>query len=325
VFGDGGTGKSLLMQQLLTACATGSTFLGHPVTPCKVFAVFCEDDGDELGRRQAAINKASGVDFVTVATNARWISRVDSENLLMTFKGDGRGDPTVFFEQIRMQAMLFGAQLVIIDTAADTFGGNENSRSQVRQFIALLSRLAREIDGAVVLLAHPSRTGISERGDGGSTAWSNTSRSRLWLKMLGKDSDPDLRILSREKANYAGLDDALTLQFQEGIFVNVTKPTRLGPRESAALLRRKADEAFEKGLAELTNKRIRGNDKKGQSNYAPKMLCERATECEDFSKEQLEGAMNRLLKSGKVAIRETGPPSRRRSYLEVVEPKLPEM
>ena len=33
-------------------------------------------------------------------------------------------------------------QLVVIDTAADTFAGNENIRPQVRQFITLLTRLA---------------------------------------------------------------------------------------------------------------------------------------------------------------------------------------
>ena len=78
-----------------------------------------------------------------------------------------------FFDQVARASADVGAQLVVIDTAADTFGGNENVRPHVRQFIALLTRLALERDGAVLMLAHPSVTGrTSGSGDGGSTAWS---------------------------------------------------------------------------------------------------------------------------------------------------------
>lgn len=35
LYGDGGTGKSLLAQQLLTSVATGTPFLGLPVRQCK--------------------------------------------------------------------------------------------------------------------------------------------------------------------------------------------------------------------------------------------------------------------------------------------------
>ena len=59
-----------------------------------------------------------------------------------------------------------GARLVILDTAADLFGGNENDRGQVRQFMNALSRIAMKINGAVVLCAHPSRAGMSDRDDG---------------------------------------------------------------------------------------------------------------------------------------------------------------
>ncbi len=48
-----------------------------------------------------------------------------------------------------------------VQVPADTFGGDENVRGQVRQFIAsALGRLAREIHGTVVLCAHPSRSGL---------------------------------------------------------------------------------------------------------------------------------------------------------------------
>lgn len=220
IYGDGGTGKSLIAQQLMTSCATGREFLGEEVMQCEVLGVFCEDDEDELQRRQHKINQAYGIDFSDLQ-GMHWISRVAGENLLMTFDKETIGTTTTLYQQIVTAAKLKGARMVIIDTAADTFGGNENIRPQVRQFISMLNRIALEINGVVVLLAHPSQTGRNTgTGDGGSTAWSNSVRSRLYLKRPdapdGELPDPDLRVLSRMKANYATTGEELSLRFQDG-------------------------------------------------------------------------------------------------------------
>ncbi len=42
--GDGGIGKSLVAQQLLTAAAIGQRWLELPTRPCKGIGFFCEDD-----------------------------------------------------------------------------------------------------------------------------------------------------------------------------------------------------------------------------------------------------------------------------------------
>ena len=130
-YGDGGTGKSLLAQQLMTACATGLEFLGYEVLQCPVLGIFCEDDETELHRRQDRINSKLRLEFKSLG-NMHWVSRVGDENLLMTFSGEGRGEPTPFFQQIVTQAKSVGARLVVIDTAADTFSSNENIRPQVQ-------------------------------------------------------------------------------------------------------------------------------------------------------------------------------------------------
>jgi hypothetical protein len=63
---------------------------------------------------------------------------------------------------------------------AALFALPENDRSQTRQFISLLRRLAIVSNGSVVLLSHPSLTGInSGSGISGSTAWHNSVRSRM--------------------------------------------------------------------------------------------------------------------------------------------------
>lgn len=49
LYGDGGTGKSLLAQQLMTACAIGSCWLGLQTMHCPAYGVLCEDSCDEKG------------------------------------------------------------------------------------------------------------------------------------------------------------------------------------------------------------------------------------------------------------------------------------
>jgi len=135
LYGDGGTGKSLLAQQLLTSVATGTPFLGLPVRQCKVLGVFCEDDEDELHRRQAAINAQYGVEFGDLE-NMTFISRTSENNVMMTFSADGIGERTALYDQVLNLAKDSGVQFVVIDTVADTFGGNEIIRTHVQQFIS---------------------------------------------------------------------------------------------------------------------------------------------------------------------------------------------
>ena len=60
------------------------------------------------------------------------------------------------------------------------FPGNEIDRRQTRQFVTLLRRLAIDANAAVVLISHPSLTGIaSGSGLSGNTAWHNSTRARL--------------------------------------------------------------------------------------------------------------------------------------------------
>lgn len=79
LYGDGGTGKSLLVQQLMTSCATGVPWLGLATARCKALGLFCEDDEDELHRRQDAINAAMGISFCALQ-DVRWFSGVGHDN-----------------------------------------------------------------------------------------------------------------------------------------------------------------------------------------------------------------------------------------------------
>ena len=306
LYGDGGLGKSLLGQQLMTSTAIGKPWLGLPVMRLRSLGVFCEDHEDELHRRQADINRLYDCEFSDLE-NMRWLLRFDEANLLMTFEG-GQGEPTSFFDELLYQAREFGAQLVIIDTVADTFGGNENDRGQVRQFVqTCLGRLAREINGCVVALAHPSRDGLrTGTGDSGSTGWSNSFRSRAFLHLPEADggAEPDLyaRILSRKKANYALREDQIKLRWQDGVFI----------REGAAdtgiigsIIRKKAETVFLELLDALARENRPVSDNSHAPNFAPKLFAMRP-ERDGYTKTDFTRAMERLFAARQITMQEYG-------------------
>lgn len=124
--GDGGHGETLLTLQLLVACVIGKTWLGHPVRRCKAVGVFCEDDRDEIHRRLADVLRHYDASFGDLE-DLTLLSRVADGNLLMTFPDQwGEGEPTAFFSQLERLTREGGAQLLVLDSLHDVFGGNEN-------------------------------------------------------------------------------------------------------------------------------------------------------------------------------------------------------
>lgn len=187
--GDSGLGKSLLMQQLLTCSAMGLDWMGFKVEQCRSYGFFCEDDENELHHRQNAINRLYGLQHADLELNTSYSSRVGMNNVLMTFNarrnggGGEEGRTTPVYDQLRQHVRDIGAQLIIIDTAAQTFGGNELFRSHVTGFMSALQSIAVEMDGCVVLTSHPSTQGLQQgTGYSGSTAWKGSARCHMYLR-----------------------------------------------------------------------------------------------------------------------------------------------
>lgn len=225
LYGDGGVGKSLIAQQLLTCTALALPWLGLETAAGTALGIMCEDDDDELHRRQRAINASLGVGMEHLE-NLRLLSRVGHNNTVMHFGNrTGIGELTEAYYRIDKTCERIRPKLVVADTIADFFGGNEIDRGQVRQFVQnAWGNIARRHNCAVLLCGHPSASGISTgSGTGGSTAWNNTVRSRLYLsrppEKEGEDYDPDIRLLARMKANYAPRQAEITLRFTDGVLV----------------------------------------------------------------------------------------------------------
>ena len=301
--GDGGLGKSLLMLQLQVASATGSRWLGRQVQAIKSYGFYCEDDSDEIHRRLDDICRHDDVTLGDLEC-MRATARVGENNILAAPSGkEGVVYPLRLYDALLAKCRGFGAQLLIIDTVADAFGGNENYRSQVRTFIGLLRRIARDIDGAVVLTAHPSQAGLSTgHGFSGSTAWNNSVRSQLYLtrpKNADSVSEPQAneRILRSMKSNYAGIAGDIALTWQDGVFVAEEAPEGM----LLTISNRNADRKFLECLDAAIEQGRTLSDSNRVNNYAPKIML-KMPHSEGVKKRDLEQAMERLFARNEIKI-----------------------
>lgn len=312
--GDGGLGKSLLAMQLMTAAAIGRDWLGLGVKPCKALGLFCEDDEDEIHRRQAAINEHYGIGFGDLE-NLNWVVRPEQDSALVEFDREDRWintdklKPTEFFQRFHDACQDFGAQLIVVDSLHDVFQGNENARGQARQFIHLLRGLAHDCEACVIVAAHPSLTGLtSGSGFSGSTAWNNAVRSRLYLTIPeydeDEDPDPDARVLARKKSNYSGRNDSLNLRWSEGVFENVQEPAGV----FKSIHQRSVEQVFIDCLAAVTRQGRYVSDSR-RGNYAPKAFC-RMPEAQGHRMRDLARAMESLFDAGTIIMGEVKGPDR---------------
>ena len=309
--GDGGTGKSLLALQLAVAVATSGGWIGKGVSGGRVIYMSAEDDDDELHRRLDDILRAerltyddlSGLTMRSLAGEDALLA-VDSQMSLMRSE---------LFKELDGRAADESPTLIVIDTLADVYPANENDRAKVRQFIGILRGLALKRGCAVLLLGHPSLTGLnSGTGASGSTAWNNSVRSRLYLSRItdnGFEADPDRRVMTTMKANYGRIGEETHMKWQAGVFVAELSEQGLDKLAAGA----KAQRVFMNLLATFTAQGRQVNHAGGPS-YAPKQFAEHP-DSEGMTKRAFKAAMDSLLASGKIRIAKEGPASRQRSFI----------
>lgn len=265
--GQGGIGKTLCAQQWGSALALGRDFIDKTPRPLKVLMWACEDDHDELWRRQVAIAQwmqsplSAFIDFKLVPRHGR-------ENTIMVMDF-GRPVFTQVRDELKEDAE--GYEVVILDNAAQVYGAGENDRSCVTRF---LNGLAGALSGkAVMLLAHPSRAQGSEYS--GSGAWEAVARTRLYLgrKLPDQDDNGDenetTRYLARRKANYSARDYR-RFEFNNGVLVQDVTEGAGGLIGS--IRSKKASETVLEGLRALNDKGIRVTDGKTSPQYLPRVL-----------------------------------------------------
>jgi RecA-family ATPase len=313
---DGGTGKTQLGLQLAFASAIGWTWCDIPIVQCRAIYYSAEETIGELKFRLHQIAKPvlgaslqpDGLLLVSVA---------DDDAELATFDGRGAIEPTERFHDLERLVQKHGAGLLVLDAAADVFGGSELNRREVRAFIRMLRGLAIRNRCTILLLSHPSVDGMKTgRGYSGSTHWNNAVRSRWYFTTpandKGEEHDADLRQLELVKSNRARKGQKIMLRWIDGVFV---KETPMAASDSIA--RGEARRVFLDLLREL-NRQGRPVSASPCSTYAPAVLS-REPGAGGITKNALAYAMSELLAEGRIEVRESGRDSKRRKYLMVVE------
>jgi len=219
--GAGAAGKSLLSQLLCTCSGLGLAFLGVKVEQCRALYITCEDDAEELQRRQEAICNGLGAPLSATRDRVFLLSLYgELGNELCTFDEKRTLHPSERYHQIVATARHLGVALVVLDNTSHMFTGNENARNEVAAFVGLCNSMARDIGGAVIMVGFPNKAGDSYSG---STAWENQVRSRLFLETPKNEDgvviDADYRVLRNEKANYARKGAEIGFMWSHGTFV----------------------------------------------------------------------------------------------------------
>lgn len=220
--GHGGMGKSMLALTIAAHVAAGVPFAGLPVEQSRVLFVSLEDEASIVRLRLRQILEHYNLNARSVLANLVLLDGT-SADAAMIQEGAGYGErPTLTRVYGEVQQAAKGCELVFIDNASDAFDANENARRDVRFFIRALAAMARANDAAVVLLAHIDKA--ASRGNGGtgqdysgSTAWHNSTRSRIALKSDPNHHDDGINpvplIVEHQKANLGKKAEPVRLEF----------------------------------------------------------------------------------------------------------------
>lgn len=261
LFGGGGIGKSLLAQQLATCVVNGVPAFGKSVRMGPVIALMCEDDVDELRRRQRAI-LGHMVRTPQYSSDGLFVQgRTGLDNCLMTFGKDRLPQFTPLLDTIESECERVRPVMLVLDNVAQLFGGLENDRFMVTAFCNALSGIAHRHNCAVLLLGHVAKAEGSEFS--GSTAWEAAVRTRLWLERR----DDGLIELHKKKANYSQRD-SVVMEYQSGALVEIN--TQAGnPAES--LLAAVAQRELLAALDVLTSRQVATSQAPTATTYLPRL------------------------------------------------------
>ena len=236
--GDGGAGKSWLTLQAVCQIASGfkNAFLDpefpipseadDSIAPKHVIFATYEDEPAEIKRRIQAL--ASGMNWIaeSLETIKQHLHIVDMRGIGSVWgPGIGKhiantGDLLFAGEAIRTICEERNAKLLVMDPLSGAFGGNENDRTAVYDFVSSFRGWGDAAKCALLVIGHlPKGAEGRAAGFSGSTAWEASARSMWMLSKKEEKPDKDEEdeeekaywILEHTKGNYAALQPEVFL------------------------------------------------------------------------------------------------------------------
>lgn len=292
--GFGGSGKSLLLQQMVTAYALNvGLFGGASPNPNRRPALLLagEDDADELWRRQEAICRRLGFSLRDLAEKLTLLA-VPHIDITIASGGDNAVLTTTPFWAALSKLIRDGKfGLSALDNASMLYAIPEGNRGAVTRSVGLLNGLCKNAGTSVLLAAHDNKNGEFS----GSTAWENSCRARMHLT---RDSE-NVTKLKLPKANYSDRGEVV-LVWDDWSF-RADDPAFMTPSErlDAELAEREHAMVFLRALDRLTEQGCNISDSKKAGNYAARVILE-SDLGEGLSQTQLAKALRLLLNEGRV-------------------------
>ena len=276
--GDGGAGKSWLTLQAVcqVCCGFRDAYLDPDFKKVAdftarrevVFATY-EDEPAEIKRRLQAL--AKGMPWIedSLTTIYLHLHIVDMRGIGSVWgPGMGKhiqntGDLLAAGEDLRAICKEKKARLLVIDPLSGAFGGNENDRTAVYDFVSSFRGWGDAAKCAMLVIGHlPKSKEGKEAGFSGSTAWEASARS-MWMlskKVTAKKKSKDDEALEVEGQHY------WTLEHTKSNYAPIQQPVYLAKHKqgwwSQAADREEAAEAFEtyQQGREHTTQEDRGDD-----------------------------------------------------------------
>jgi RecA-family ATPase len=292
--GNGGSGKTEIFTQLLIYVAAGlGDWLGCTIENGGALFLSCEEPEHNIRDRVERICRHRGIDPYNLPNLHMLFPDLESTWLAHAGK-DGRLTRAPLMDQLEQWISEHRPRLVVIDSIAAVFDGDAIQRRQVRSFLAMLRKIAREYDTAIVLLDHPSVRGMADgTGTANSVDWRNSVRSMLHLSDPDKD-DQDVRELTVTKSNYGRSGERVTLRWS-GLTFSTETPAS-SPHRAAA--ERDVNELFLKLLDRFTaeGREVRHTTGNG---YAPAAFHDHP-EAKGVKASAFKAAMDRLYAAGTI-------------------------
>lgn len=304
---DGGAGKSLLAQTMLTAVAADIPFLGLRVEGGTALGYFVEDPEAVLHIRHRRILDALGLVDVNMAGRLFEQSYAGTDAALWA-----SGRPTKALSELEESLKAVeNPSLLVLDNAALVFRGNESDRNEVTAFINMLNGLAARCNIAIVLIAHTSKSQGDEafKAASGSTAWVWAARSCLRIRPP-KDEENAIA-LEHVKSNHAAKIEPIRLIWRSGVLMladsGASEPRKAEMRQTFLDC---LDECDTRGQSVSASKR-------GQ--YAPKVFLEmRLAKNRKATIKELADAMDELFEARRIRLEEYD----RRGYQRIIRAAL---